>query len=55
MEPQLDKVVWLFNGLRLSNEETLENVCEMTHVEFVVEVECSLTEILFNLAVECEC
>jgi hypothetical protein len=52
VEPQFDEVVWLFNGLWLGDEETLENVGEVAHIKFVVEVERSLTEVLFDLSVK---
>jgi len=51
VKPQLDKLIWLLDGLGFSNEQTLENVGQVAHVELIVEVQGSLTESLFNLAV----
>lgn len=54
MDPHLDQIIGLFDGLRLGNKETLENVSQVTHIEFVMEVDGSLPEILFDFTVEGE-
>jgi len=52
VDPHLDQVIRFLNGLRLGNEETLEDICEMTHVELIVEVYCSLSEVLLDFTME---
>jgi hypothetical protein len=52
VKPELDKNIGFLNGLLLGDEETLENVGQVTHIEFVMEVDGSLTEILFNVSVK---
>jgi len=52
VDPHLDQVIRFLNGLRLGNEETLEDIREMTHVELIVEVYCSLSEVLLDFTME---
>jgi hypothetical protein len=54
VDPHLDQIIGLLDGLRLGNKETLENVSQVTHIEFVMEVDGSLPEILFDFTVEGE-
>jgi len=52
VKPQLDKVIGFLDGLGLGDEETLENVGQMTHIELIMEVEGGLSEGGLNTAVE---
>ena len=52
MDPQFDQQVGFLDGFTLSNEEALENVGQVTHVEFVMEVDGSLTERSSDISVE---
>lgn len=52
MNPHLNEVIRLLDDLGLGNEETLEDVGEVTHVELVVEVGGSLSEVLLDLTME---
>ena len=52
MDPQFDQKVGFLDGFTLGNEEALENVGQVTHVEFVMEVDGSLTERSSDISVE---
>jgi hypothetical protein len=45
VEPKFDKVIWFLDGFGSCLEETLENVGQVTNIEFVMEVSSSLSEI----------
>ena len=55
MNPQLDQVVWLLDGLWLGSQQTLEDVGQMPDIELVVEVHCSLPEVSLDLSVQSQC
>jgi hypothetical protein len=44
VDPESDKMICLLDGLLLGCEQTLENICQVAHVEFVVEILCSFSE-----------
>ena len=52
MDPQFDQKVGFLDGFTLCNEEALENVGQVTHVEFVMEVDGSFTERSSDISVE---
>jgi len=52
VDPQFDQKVGFLDGFTLSNEEALENVGQVTHVEFVMEVDGSFTERSSDISME---
>jgi len=54
VSPQLDQVIWLFDGLLARLEHTLEDIGQVTHVEFVMEIDRGLLEGSFDLQVQAE-
>jgi hypothetical protein len=52
MDPQLDQVIRFLNSFWFSNEKTLEDVSQVSNVEFVVEVLSCLSEVSLNFGME---
>jgi hypothetical protein len=48
MHPKFDKVVWFGNGFLFRLEKTLEDVGQMSDVEFIMEVLGGLSEVSDN-------
>jgi len=44
MDPQFDQQIGLLDGFNLRNQQALENIGQVAHVELVVEVDSCLTE-----------
>lgn len=55
MDPKLDKVVGFLDGFGLSNEQALEDVSQVSHVELVMKIDSGLSEVSFNFSVESQC
>ena len=49
MDPELNKIIWLFDGVWLSIKETLEDISQMTHIELIMEILSGLSEVSFHL------
>ena len=52
MDPEFDKVVWLFDSVWLSVKQSLEHVGQMTHIELIMEVLSGLSEVSLDLRVK---
>ena len=52
--PKSSQVVWFFDGLKFGLQKTLEDIGQMTNIEFVVEVDGSLSEVSLDLTLEIE-
>ena len=55
MNPHLDEVIRFLDRFDLSNQETLEDIGQVSNVELIVEIHCSLTEIFLNFTVKSQC
>ena len=52
--PKSSQIVWFLDGLKLGLEKTLEDIGQMTNIEFIVEVDGSLSEVSLDLTLEIE-
>ena len=52
VDPQFNQKIGFLDRFNLCNEQSLENVGQVTHVEFVMEVDGSLTESLRDVRME---
>lgn len=54
VHPQSDELIRLFNSFRFGIKDSLEDVSQVTNIEFIMEVLCSLSELLSggNIRVE---
>ena len=55
VDPQLDHVVILLNGFWFSLENSLKDICQMTNIEFIMEIDGTLFEPVTNKIVHCDC
>jgi len=46
MDPHAYKIQWFLDSLRLSVENTLEDISQVTNIELIMEVSGSLSELL---------
>lgn len=54
VDPQFDQLVGLLDGFLFGNKEALENIGQVTHVEFIMEVDGGLTERRHDISVHCQ-
>ena len=52
VDPEANEGVRLLDRFGFGYKQSLENVCQMPHVEFVVEVERCLSEVSLDFAME---
>jgi hypothetical protein len=52
VDPKSDEVLWLLNSLNLGSQKSLEDVCQMPDIEFVMEVLGSLPEVSFDFSMD---
>ena len=54
VHPKSSQIVWFLDGLEFGLEKTLEDIGQMTNIEFIVEVDGSLSEVSLDFALEIE-
>jgi len=52
VDPHLDKFIWVSNLILLSHKESLENISQMTHIEFVMEINGCFLEVPLYLSLD---
>jgi hypothetical protein len=54
VHPKSSQIVWFFDGLKFGLQKTLEDIGQMTNIEFIVEVDGSLSKVSLYFTLEIE-
>jgi len=55
VNPKFDEIIWLFDCLLFGCEKSLEDIGQMTNIEFIMEILGSLSEVSFNFLMKRQC